>query len=1020
MNFIKTSLKYKQVTLTVLAMVFAVGVYSLLTMPRREDPKITVPFGLVVAYYPGATVAQVEEQVTNKLEQTLFQFAEIDKDKTYSTSLDGISVINICLHDNVKATDVFWNKLRHQLMIIGKTELPKGVLGPIVNSDFGDTEAMLIALESNHASYTQLVEYSKILEDKLRQLPESSKIKRIGEQNEQINIYFDSQALAMYNISLQQVIKVLQSQNRTGATGGIRNDDLNVSLHSTSNFGNITEIKNQIVGSSQSGSVVHLSDIATVKREYAETTSDVEVNGKKAIIVSVQMQEGNNIVDFGEAVNQKIKETKRLLPSNVELSIVVNQPQTVDKNVSHFLGEFMMAIISVIIVLLLLLPFRMAAIAATAIPATIAVTFALLNWVGIELHQVSLASLIVVLGMIVDDAIVVADNYLSLLEQGVSRKEAAWRSASDLFAPILVATVTIIASFMPLALLTGAIGEFIEDLPYTVTLAFVASFAISMVFTPILCYVFVKKSKHTVPNGQEPKPKRKNLLDYMQNGYDTLISWFVRHSSITITISIVSIFLAWLIYNTAVGQKFFPYAERNQFVIEVWTPTGTSFDKTKKAVKKLESLIKDDERVTSYTLFSGQSAPRVYYNFSPEFPVSNYGQILVNTDSNESTEELAKELEKHVANAVPEGVVQVKLMQQGQSLKAPVEVRIIGDDVNTLKRLGKDVKNIIKSEKGSIFVNDDFKEDYFGIGIKLKDEANRLGFSTNSIAQALYINISGYPLSTIYEGDNAVNIVLRLDEKRRASYEDTENIFLESSISGESVPFRQIAELVPQWHSGRIMHRNGTRCLTVSSETSNGILPSELLSAISPQIENIPLPSGYRIEYGGEHANKAEVFGRILHVLGISVILIFLILLLQFKNLKELFIVMLSIPLALFGAIAGLAITGNNFGFTAFVGVISLSGIVVRNAIILIEQIRELLKEGYDVKSASIESGKRRLRPIFLTTMSTSLGLLPMILSGSSLWAPLASVIAFGVLWSMVMSLITVPVLYTKMIKTRR
>ncbi|MFV0346206.1 MAG: efflux RND transporter permease subunit [Bacteroidales bacterium] len=1017
MNIIQTSLKHKQVTLTVLIMVFAVGVYSLLTMPRREDPKITVPLGLVVAYYPGATVAQVEEQVTGKLEQTLFQFAEIDKDKTYSTSLDGISIINVCLNDNVKATDVFWNKLRHQLMLAGKTELPKGVLGPIVNSDFGDTEAMLIALESDNTSYTQLAEYSKILEDKLRQLPESAKIKRIGTQKEQITVYFDSQSLAMYNISLQQVAKVLQSQNLAGATGEIRNDDLSVSLHSTGNYSSITEIENQIVGTSRSGSVVRLGDIAKLKREYAEATTDVGVNGKRAIIVSTQMQEGNNIVKFGEAVSEKIKETKQLLPDDLELTVVVNQPQTVDENISHFLGEFLLAIISVIIVLLLLLPFRMAAIAATAIPATVAVTFAMLNGFGIELHQVSLAALIVVLGMIVDDAIVVADNYLSLLERGVDRSEAAWRSASDLFVPIVGATITIIASFMPLALLTGAIGEFIEDLPYTVTLAFTSSFMLSMVFTPILCYVFVKKTKRSALNEAGSKPKRKNLLDYMQSGYNTMIAWFVKHSFITVVFSIVSIFLAWLVYTTSVGQKFFPYAERNQFVIEVWTPTGTSLDKTKKAVAKLEVLIKDDERVTSYASFSGQSAPRVYYNFSPEFPVSNYGQILVNTTSNKSTEQLAHELENLVGNAVPEGIVQVKLMQQGQPLKSPVEIRIFGDDVNVLKRIGNDVKEIVKSEQGSIFVSQDFKEDYFGMSIKLKSEANRLGFTTNSIAQALYTNISGYPVSTIYEGDNAVNIVLRLDEKKRSSYEDTENIFLESPATGESVALRQVAELVPQWYPGRIMHRNGVRCLTVSSETSDGVLPAELLAAVSPQIENMLLPSGYHIEYGGEHANKDEVFGRILHVLGISIALIFIILLIQFKNLKELFIVMLSIPLALFGAVAGLAITGNNFGFTAFVGIISLSGIVVRNAIILIEQIRDLTKEGWSIKEAAIESGKRRLRPIFLTTMSTSLGLLPMILSGSSLWSPLASVIAFGVLWSMVMSLITVPVLYTRMIK---
>lgn len=734
MNLIKASLKHKQVTLTVLIMVFAMGVYSLFNMPRREDPEITVPNGLVVAYYPGATAAQVEEQVTKKLEQYLFQFEEVKKSKTYSTTRDGVVVINVWLNDDVKKSDVFWNKLRHQLILAKSLGLPEGVRGPIVNSDFGDTEALLIAVESDHSTYQQLDDYSELLEEKLRTIPASSKIKRIGEQSQQIGVYFNSPSLAQYDISLRQVIKVLQSQNTVSPTGEIKTGDLNVSLYTSGTYETMEDVRNQIVGTSKDGAVVRLKDIATLKREYSEPADDIRVNGNKAMIVSVQMQDGNNIVKFGEEVSKILKKTARLLPSDVKLSAIVNQPQMVDNNVSHFLNEFLMAIITVIIVLVVLLPFNMAAIAATAIPMTIAVTFALLNALGIQLHQVSFASLIVVLGMVVDDAIVVADNYLALLEQGEKRQTAAWRSASDLMVPILGATITIIASFMPLVILTGAIGEFIRDLPITVTVAFASSFLVSMVFTPILCYLFVQKSKRVKPAEIQAKPQKKNMLDRMQNGYTKLIAWCVKHQGLTIGFSIVTLFLAFLVFKTGVGQRFFPYAERNQFVIEVWTPTGTKLDKTKAAVEKVEKLIKNDERVTSYASFSGTSAPRVYYNFSPEFPVSNYGQILVNTGSNKATEELAKELEGKVTNAVPEGITQVKLMQQGQPLKSPVEVRIFGPHIQTLKQLGNEVKSIIKNEKGSVFVYDDFKEDYYGISIQLKNEAQRLGFTTNSIA----------------------------------------------------------------------------------------------------------------------------------------------------------------------------------------------------------------------------------------------------------------------------------------------
>lgn len=1018
MNFVRATLKHKQVTLTVLAMVFVVGVYSLLTMPRREDPKITVPLGLVIAYYPGATASQVEEQVTKKLEQYLFQFEEVKKTKTYSTTQDGLVVINVTLNDNVKKPDIFWNKLRHQLYIAKNIDLPEGVRGPVVNSDFGDTEALLIAIECNNASYQQLKDYSKLLEDNLRTIAAASKIKRIGEQKEQVTIYFNSPSLSQYGLSLQQVVKILQSQNTVTPTGEIQTGDNKVSLYTSSTYNTQVEIENQIIGTSQSGAVVRLKDIATLKREYAEPSSFIEVNGHKAMIVSVQMQEGNNIVQFGKEIDKKVKETEKLLPANAKLTTIVNQPKMVDENISHFMREFLLAIISVIIVVIILLPFRIAAVAATAIPMTVAVTFALLHTFGIELHQVSLAALIVVLGMVVDDAIVVADNYVDLLDKGVERWTAAWRSAYDLVIPILTATVTIIASFMPMIILTGAIGEFIHDLPVTVTIALASSFVVAMVLTPTLCYVFIKKGLHSHSSENDSKEK-KSLLNYMQKGYDNAIEWCVKNPKFTIGGSLLTIALAFLVFKIAVGQKFFPYAERNQFAVEIWMPTGTKLDRTKTAVSKIESLLKNDKRVTSYASFSGTSAPRVYYNFSPEFPVSNYGQLLVNTISDKTTEELAKELETKVADLVPEGTLQVKLMQQGQPLMAPVEVRIFGNDINTLKQVSNQIKTILRNTPGSFLVNDDFKEDYYGINIKLKDEATRLGFTTSSIAQVLYTNISGAPVSTMYEGDNAIDIVLRLEENKRKSYQDIEDVYLESPATGMSVPLRQIAEIKPAWQTGRIMHRNGVRCLTVRNETTGDVLPSQLLAEISPKIDKISLPAGYSIEYGGEYANKAETFNQMIVALGISIVLIFLILLLQFRNLKETAIIMITIPLSLFGAMAGLAITGNNFGFTAFVGLISLSGIVVRNAIILIDHTNELIHKGSDIRSAAINAGKRRLRPIFLTAMAAAIGVLPMILSGSSLWSPLASVIAFGVTWSMVMALLTVPVLYIMIVKPK-
>jgi multidrug efflux pump subunit AcrB len=1014
MNFVKASLKHRQVTFTVLLLLFAFGVWSLINMPRREDPKITIPGGLVIAYFPGADAAQVEDQVTLKLEEYLFQYEEVHREKTYSITSAGMVEIHVWLQNNVRKPDVFWSKLRHQLLVVKSLELPQGVIGPVVNSDFGDTESMIIAIESDEEDYTLMKEYLSKLEDRLRTIPAVSKLKKIGEQKEQISITFSSEKMVQYNVNLQQAIKILQSQNVISPSGEIKTEDLSTPIYTSGFYRSLDDIKDQIVGTSATGAVIRLGDIAGFKREFSEPSNKITVNGHKAIMLAVQMHEGNNIVKAGREVEKKLNEFAGQLPGGMKLTTIVNQPEIVRDNISQFLREFLMAIIAVILVVFLLLPFRIAAVAATAIPMTVSITLALLNVFGIELHQVSLASLISVLGIVVDDAVVIADNYVELLDRGHDRWTAAWRSATDLVVPVLAATITIIASFLPLIILTGSIGEFIKALPITVAIALSSSFFVAMILTPLLCYLFINRGLH---RKDIPTEKRKlSLLDLLQKTYDKSIEWCLKHSRITIAGSLSTIVLAGFLFKVGIKQKFFPEAERNQFTVELWMPSGTKLEKTEKAILRIENVIKDDERIRSYATFIGRSAPRFYYNYSPEMPAGNFAQILINTQ-NKQAEPLYKELSEKVRYLVPEGSPYVKLMQQGQPMSAHVEVRISGYDIGRLKKIGEEVGGIIRKSAGSDRLRSDFRDDSYGVRIRPNEEAARLGFTTTSISQTVFSGFTGYPVSTLYEGDNPVNVVIRLEENYRRNTGDLEDIYLQSPATGASVPLRQIADLSYEWQPGRIIHRNGVRTLSIQSETKDGVLPSELLKTIRPEIAKLILPQGYRIYYGGEYANQQETYSYLTMALFISLIIIFLVLLFQFRNLKEVGLVMLTIPLSLFGAVSGLLITGNDFGFMAFCGIISLSGIEVRNAIILIDHTNELIGKGMDIPTAAYEAGKRRLRPIFLTAMAAAIGVLPMILSGSPLWSPLASVIAFGVIWSMIISTLTIPVLYTVTIK---
>ncbi|HQH22794.1 MAG TPA: efflux RND transporter permease subunit [Bacteroidales bacterium] len=1015
MNFVKASIKHRQVTFTILFLLFAFGLNSLINMPRREDPRMTIPAGLVIAYLPGANVYQVEDQLTSRLEDFIFRFEEVRKEKTYSVTSDGMVTIYVWLHDNVKKPEMFWNKLRHQWNVVKVTDLPEGVIGPVVNSDFGDTESMIIALESDDEDFTGMKHYMNGLADRLRQIPAISKLELTGTRGEQITVTLSSEKLTQYGISLQQVVKLIQSRNTISSSGSIRTGILATPLHTSGYYISEADIREQIAGASETGALIRLSDISDIRRDYAEAESSVRVNGKNALLLAVQMHEGKNIVKTGKEVEKIVAEFSEQLPSGKSLTTIVNQPMIVGENILKFMKEFLMAITAVILIVFLLLPFRIALVSASAIPMTVSITFALMHVLGIELHQVSLASLIAVLGLVVDDAIIIADNYVELLDRGHDRWTAAWRSASDLVVPVFTATATIIAAFLPLIILKGVIGEFIRALPLTVTISLSASFLVAMLMTPVTCFLFIGRGLH---GKQDAAGKsRRTFLDLLQNSYNRAIDWCMRNRTVTIGGSLITVALAALLFITAVRHKFFPEAERNQFIIELWMPAGTKLEKTEEAIDRMGKLVEGDERVRSFAVFSGRSAPRFYYNYSPEIPSPEYAQILINTVNKKATMSLYNELREKAGSIIPEGRPAVKLMQQGQPLTAQVEIRISGNDISDLKNTGEVIKGILRKSGGSSKIRDDFREDVYGIRIEQKEESEHLGFTTGAISQMIHVFFSGYPVSTLYEGDNPVRIVLRLDEHLRSDPDDLRNTYLQSPVSGSFVPLRQIADLSPEWNTGRIIRRNGIRTLTVLSDTRDNVLPSELLASVRPELARISLPQDCRIWFGGEHANKIETYNYMALAFIISLISIFIILLLQFRNLKEAGLVMLTIPLSLFGAAAGLIITGNDFGFTAFCGIISLSGIVVRNAIILIDHTNELRASGMDIPSAAYEAGKRRLRPIFLTAMAAAIGVFPMIVSGSPLWSPLASVIAFGVIWGMLISTLVIPVLYAVSIK---
>jgi multidrug efflux pump subunit AcrB len=1019
MNLVESAIKHRQITL-LLTMIFVLaGLYSLNHMPRREDPKLTIRQGLVIMLYPGAKAIEMEEQVTKKVEALLFTFKEVEKKKTESTTKDGEMIIQVELQDWVKNSDKFWSKVRHDLYALKNGSLPAGVIGPIINADFGDTIALLIAVASDRHSYKELNDYIEIIEDELRPLAEVSKLKRYGEQQEQIYVKTDSKKLSQYGVNQGQVIEALQSMNTITYAGEIKTESSKIPIHIKNLYGSVEQIRNQIIYISPKGGIVRLKNVAVAERRYEEPDAYIRVNGQKTLMLSVEMQDGFNIVDFGKKVDERLDIAKQRIPPDAVVRRMVDQPKVVDTNIRHFMKEFAIAIIAVILVTMVLLPLRIAIVAALAIPASILVTFAFLDFFNIDLQQMTLAGLIVVLGMVVDNAIVVVDDYVERLDHGSPPRSAAVRSATELFVPVFSATLAIICAFIPLNLiLTGNAGEFLFTLPIAVAVALLVSLLVAVLIIPLLCYFFIKTGIHTAGGAK----KTFSFLGVMQKVYDALLALAFKAPAIAILLGIISVAgTVWLASQLQV--RMFPMVERNQFCLEVYMDKGVRLQATDRAVQKLETLLRGDKRVVDITSFVGTASPRFYMTYAPQFPETNYAQILIDTVSAEAADEMVVELIPDLHNFLPDGEILVKQLQQGPPVDAAIEVRAVGNDFRAIKKIGRQIIDILKSTPGTNFIRTTFQQDYYNISVKVNEEvANRLGFTSKSIARSLAAGFKGVPISTLWEGDNPVDILLRLDEESRNEFNDIHNIYLISPITGGRVPLRQVAELVPEWQSGRIRRRNGVRTLTVRSEAQLGRLPNDILAEIRPKVAAIDLPEGVTICYGGELEDQVQVMGQQMISLLTSLVLIFMVLLFQFKGIRKSILIMAPIPMSWFGAFLGLYITNNPFSFTGFLGIISLSGLVVRNGIILVEYADKLLAvdDSKDFRSVAMDAGKRRMRPVFLTAMAAAVGVVPMIISGSPLWAPLGAVLSVGLVFGMVLTLLILPILYWLILRPRK
>lgn len=1013
-NIIELAMKHKQIAIIITSIFVLFGVFALWVMPRNEFPEFTIRQGLIIGVYPGATSAQVEEQLTTKVESFLYGFEEVNREKTYSISKEGMLIVFVEVNNNVKDPDAFWDKIKFGLNNV-KAELPPQVLALIANNDFGNTSAILLTVQSDSKTYKELDRELKVIETELRKIKAVSKVKHFGLTQEQITIYPDNDKLAYYAVKPMSVLIAAQLEGAVYYGGELDNAEQITPIHIPASYNTEEDIKNQIVYTDPTGNVIRVKDVARVVREYPKPDAYIKNNGTNSLLISLEMQPGNNIVAFGKTVDETLQSLKSKISPDVQVAKIADMPQAVGHSITHFLKEFCIAIIAVIIVTMLLLPFRVAAVAGATIPISIFITIGILYALGVELHTVSLAGLIVVLGMVVDNAIVILDGHIEKLDHGETPWNAAWKSTKELFVPVFSATMAIIATYIPLVFfLDGMTGDFVGSLPITIGVALITSLLIACLLVPYMSYVFIK----TGIKKEEGKKKKKSLLDSVQAVYDRTLEWAFRLPKTTILIGVVSVALGIAIL-ALTPRQLFPKVDRNQFAVEIYLPEGSTLEQTAFVSDSLEQMLMKDKRVVNVAAFVGTSSPRFHTTYAPNFPSKNYAQLVVNTQTADDAIAILNEYETKHRNLFPNAYVRMKQLDL-LSTTAPIEVRISGDNLDTIKTLAQQVKTVMEKNENIIWARTDYLNPRQGISIQINDEtANRLGLTKGVVATSLAAGLSGLPIGTIWEGDYPVTIKLMNEQHQKNGFDDIANQNVTSPLTGATVPVRQLAtSITNDWSEGQIIRRNGTRTITVRADVKRGVLPYKVLSDLKTEIKKIYKAEQVTLTYGGEEESEIENYTPLAKALFSGVMLIFLILLFQFKNPKLVFLVMMTMPLSFFGAALGLVITGYPFGLTAFLGIMSLMGIVVRNGIILIDYAEELRsKNGMSLSEAAIAAGKRRMRPIFLTSFAAAVGVVPMIVSGSTLWGPLGAVVCFGLLVSMILTLYILPVLYQQLFK---
>ena len=1015
MNITSFALKNDKVTIVFSLLLFIYGIISFLDLPRAKDPGFIIRTATVVTYFPGASAKRVEQLVTDKLEKQIQEMSEIDFIK--STSKSGVSIIFVNILEKHKNMRPIWDALRRKVED-GARQLPNGTSKPIVNDEFGDVYGSMISISANGLSPKELEDIANDTKDVFLRLDDVAKIEILGIQPQVVYVEFDNSKMARLNLSASYLKNILESKNIVLSGGNIKVDTNRLSIEPSGNYENKEQIGNTIIPLN-TGEKIYLKDIANIKYEYKNPSSFiVQKDGKESLIVSISMKKDGDIIKLGEQIDTLMSQVAQKLPLGVKLDRIFNEPKIVDKIVGNFVINLLQAMALVVIVMLFSLGLRTGLIVAVLIPMSILTSFIVMSVFDIWLDQVSLAALIISLGLLVDSAIVMSESIMVLMQRGKNVVEASIQSANELKIPLLTSALTTSAAFLPIFLAKSSTGEYTNSIFKVVTITLLCSWILALTLTPVLSKYFMKKDLQ-----QEHKET------IFQSFYRAFLNFVLGNKAIVI-IMVILIFAGSLKLLEYVPKKFFPPSSEATFTVEINLPVGTAIETTKDNVSKIENFIKEkymsqgqNNEVLNFVSFIGESAPRFWLSYEQELASAEYSTILVNTKDNSNITNIRKDIETFAKANFPDMQINAKTLAMGPPVKKPIEIRISGKDTDKLFELSAKVKQELAKIEGVKNIVDDWGIRNKKLSIQI-DEAKALkeGITNLDIALSLQSSLSGFVVTTFRKDDKLIPIILRSNENTKDDINRLETINVYSQSSGKNISLSQVASVQVVYEESKIIRRDRLKTVTVGSDIKEDANALEIFASIKPWLDEYSkdFELGYYYEFGGEFEVSGKANDSIVVNLPIAFMAILLMMVAQFNSVRKPLIILTAIPLGIIGVSFGLFITNSYFGFMTLLGIISLSGIVINNAIVLLERIKTEEQNGFNSYDAIIEASLSRLRPIVLTTLTTVLGLVPLWYSGGVMWEPMAISIIFGLMISTMFTLGFVPVLYALFFKVKK